>query len=78
MTDLEQQLALLRDEIGWPPTPDLAGAVGARIATEPDRAGRDKPRPWTSVAPRVRDRLGGPRARAAAIAALVVALRKKS
>ena len=72
MTDLEQQLALLRDEIGWPPTPDLAGAVGARIASEPDRAGRDKPRSWTSVAPRVRDWLAGPRARTAAIAALVV------
>jgi len=72
VTDLEQQLALLRDEIAWPPTPDLAGAVAARIATEPDRAGRAKQRPWTSVAPRVRDRLGGPRARAAAIAALVV------
>jgi len=72
VTDLERQLALLRDEIAWPPTPDLAGAVAARIAAEPDPAAHDGRRPWTAVAPRVREWLAGPRARAAAIAALVV------
>src|SRR6185436_1186860 len=72
VTDLERQLALLRDEIAWPPTPDLAGAVAARIAAEPDPAAHDGRRPWTAVAPRVREWLAGPRARAVAIAALVV------
>jgi hypothetical protein len=38
MTDLEQQLVALRDEVAWPATPDLAGAVAARIAGEPRRA----------------------------------------
>jgi type IV secretory pathway VirB2 component (pilin) len=72
VTDLERQLALLRDEIAWPPTPDLAGAVAARIAAEPDPAAHDGRRPWAAVAPRVREWLAGPRARAAAIAALVL------
>jgi len=40
MTDLEQRLALLRDEVAWPPTPDLATAVAARVAAEPRRRRR--------------------------------------
>jgi hypothetical protein len=39
MTELEQRLALLRDEVAWPPTPDLAGAVAARVAAEPRHRG---------------------------------------
>jgi hypothetical protein len=35
MSELEQRLALLRDEVAWPPTPDLATAVATRIASEP-------------------------------------------
>lgn len=31
---LETRLAALRDEIDWPPTPDLAAAVSARLAAE--------------------------------------------
>jgi hypothetical protein len=38
MTELEQRLAGLRDEIAWPPTPDLAAAVAARVAAEPRSA----------------------------------------
>ena len=51
MTDLEQRLAALRDEVAWPPTPDLAAAVararrrraaaraGAGVATRPRGVG---------------------------------------
>jgi hypothetical protein len=35
MTDLEQRLAGLRDDVAWPPTPDLAAAVAARVAADP-------------------------------------------
>ena len=46
MTELELQLLALRDEVAWPPTPDLAGAVQARVALEPrEGAGRGR-RPW--------------------------------
>jgi hypothetical protein len=41
MTDFEQRLARLREDVVFPPTPDLAGAVAARIAAEPTR----RPRP---------------------------------
>jgi hypothetical protein len=34
VTALERELVALREEIAWPPTPDLAGAVAARVATE--------------------------------------------
>lgn len=34
-TTLEARLTALRDEIAWPPTPDLAPAVRARIAEAP-------------------------------------------
>ena len=34
MTDLERRLRQLRDDVAWPPTPDLAGAVAARLAAE--------------------------------------------
>jgi hypothetical protein len=37
MTDVEQRLAALRDDVAWPPTPDLATPVGARIAAESRR-----------------------------------------
>jgi hypothetical protein len=47
MTDLEQRLADLRDEVAWPPTPDLAAAVAARVAADPrpahGPAGRNGP-----------------------------------
>jgi hypothetical protein len=35
VSGLERELALLRDELTWPATPDLAAAVAERIATEP-------------------------------------------
>ena len=37
MTELELQLLALRDDVAWPPTPDLATAVQARVAREPRR-----------------------------------------
>jgi hypothetical protein len=40
MSELERQLALLRDDVQWPATPDLAGAVAARIGGEPHRRRR--------------------------------------
>ena len=40
MTELERQLLALRQDIAWPPTPDLATAVQARVAREPRRRGR--------------------------------------
>jgi hypothetical protein len=47
VTDLERELRVLGDEIAWPPTPDLATAVGARIAAEPRRPARPAwRRPW--------------------------------
>jgi hypothetical protein len=46
VTELELQLLALRDEVAWAPTPDLAGAVQARVALEPqERVGRGRP-PW--------------------------------
>jgi hypothetical protein len=48
LTELERELVALRDEIAWPPTPDLAGAVGARIAREPVRRAR-----WSWPRPRL-------------------------
>jgi len=35
VTELEQRLAALREDLAWPPTPDLASAVAARVAAEP-------------------------------------------
>jgi hypothetical protein len=35
MSELERELIRLRAEAVWPPTPDIAGAVAARIAAEP-------------------------------------------
>jgi hypothetical protein len=40
VTELERRLGALRDDMAWPPTPDLASAVAARIAAEPAQ------RPW--------------------------------
>jgi hypothetical protein len=37
---LERALRALRDELDWPPTPDLAGATRARLAAEPARSPR--------------------------------------
>jgi hypothetical protein len=37
VTELELQLLALRDDVAWPPTPDLATAVQARVAREPLR-----------------------------------------
>jgi hypothetical protein len=61
VTALEHELARLRDELTWPPTPDLAAAVRDRIAAEP----RTVPR-WR--------RLAVLRPATAAIAALVAVL----
>jgi hypothetical protein len=46
VTALERELARLRDELAWPPTPDLATAVATRIAAEPRGAA-----PWRRLAP---------------------------
>jgi hypothetical protein len=43
VTELEQRIAGLRDDMAWPPTPDIAAAVAARIAAEPAQESR---RPW--------------------------------
>jgi hypothetical protein len=54
MTDLERELLALRDDIAWPPTPDLAAAVGTRIAAEPRRPARRAWRwPWQLPRPRL-------------------------
>jgi hypothetical protein len=37
VTELELQLLALREDVAWPPTPDLATAVQARVAREPRR-----------------------------------------
>jgi hypothetical protein len=37
---LERALGALRDELDWPPTPDLAGVTRARLAAEPARRPR--------------------------------------
>jgi hypothetical protein len=34
VTPLERRLGALADEVGWPPTPDLAAGVRARVAAE--------------------------------------------
>jgi hypothetical protein len=70
MTDLERQLRLLRDEAVWPPTPDIAAGVTARIASEPPPSARRGVLPTRGVA-RV---LGRSRAAAVAVAAAVVVL----
>jgi hypothetical protein len=53
MSELEQRLALLRDDVTWPPTPDLASAVAVRVAAEPRPAPRRSPlatlRPATAL-----------------------------
>src|SRR3954470_1855926 len=49
MSDLESRLALLREEVVWPPTPDLATPVAARIAAEPAR--RRAPRVLPALRP---------------------------
>jgi hypothetical protein len=43
LTDLERQLLALGDEIAWPATPDIAGAVSTRIAAEPRPRARRRP-----------------------------------
>jgi hypothetical protein len=40
MTELELQLLALRDDVAWPPTPDLAAVVQERVAREPRPARR--------------------------------------
>jgi hypothetical protein len=51
MPELERELLALGDEIAWPPTPDLAAAVGARIAAEPrPPARRTWQWPWPRLA----------------------------
>ncbi|MEA2290426.1 MAG: hypothetical protein QOD55_2423 [Solirubrobacteraceae bacterium] len=51
MTDLEQRLARLPDDVAWPPTPDLATAVAARIAAEPRRRRSPVPRRIPALRP---------------------------
>jgi hypothetical protein len=46
VTELELQLLALRDDIAWPPTPDLATAVQARVAGEPRERARGQRQPW--------------------------------
>jgi hypothetical protein len=65
MSELERRLARLGDEVAWPPTPDLARAVAARVAAEPRR---ERARgPWPALRPATV-------ALAALVAALVVAV----
>jgi hypothetical protein len=70
VTELEQRLAAVRDDMAWPPTPDIAGAVAARIAADPRQ---DRARRWPAL------RLPGvpllrPATVAAAAAVLAVAI----
>jgi hypothetical protein len=67
MSELERRLALLRDEVAWPPTPDLASAVAARIADEPARRERAPRGRWPALRPATV-------ALAALVAALIVAV----
>ena len=46
MTELELQLLALREDIAWPPTPDLATPVQARVAREPQERVRRRRRAW--------------------------------
>src|SRR3954468_5715897 len=46
VTELELQLLALRAEVAWPPTPDLATAVQARVAREPRERARRGRRAW--------------------------------
>jgi hypothetical protein len=70
VTDLEARLAALSEEIAWPPTPDLAAPVMARVAAEPRRRRwlrrHGRARPFRAAPPAV--------AAAAALLALAVAL----
>jgi hypothetical protein len=66
MSELEQRLTLLRDEVAWPPTPDLVAAVAARVASNP-RSRRARPRLLPALRPATV-------ALAALVAALVVAV----
>ena len=51
MTELELQLLALREDVAWPPTPDLATVVQARVAREPQRRRRGAGRPaWLAPA----------------------------
>jgi hypothetical protein len=50
VTELERELLSLRDEIAWPPTPDLTAAVQARVAAEP-RGRRRRTWPVPRLAP---------------------------
>jgi hypothetical protein len=61
VSELERRLAVLRDEVAWPPTPDLASAVAARVASEPRR--RARLHAWPALRPAT-----------AALAALALAL----
>ena len=70
MTDLEQRLALLRDEVAWPPTPDLADR-GGRARRRPSRGRRGAGAGAAVVAAR---RPASARAASALVAALVVAV----
>jgi hypothetical protein len=60
--ELERRLAALRDEVAWPPTPDLASVVAGRVASEPRRRRRGL-RAWPALRPAT-----------VALAALVVAV----
>jgi hypothetical protein len=61
VTALEHELVRLRDELTWPPTPELATAVAERIAAEPRTSARSR-------------RLGRLRPATVAIVALVAVL----
>ena len=73
MTDLERQLSLLRDEVAWPPTPDIAAAVAARIATEPPPSAPRVVLPGRGLGRTLRGSRAAAVAVAAAAAVLVVA-----
>jgi hypothetical protein len=68
VTELEQRLAAVRDDVAWPPTPDLASAVAARIAAEPAQ------RPWRPWPPLRMPGMSVLRPATAAAAATVLAV----
>jgi hypothetical protein len=57
MPDLERMLTSVGEEVAWPPTPDLARSVMARLEAEADPEGVD--RPASDEQPRTAGRFAG-------------------
>jgi hypothetical protein len=49
VSELERELLALREAVAWPPTPDLATALHARLAADPSAGGVKRTRPQRSA-----------------------------